>query len=188
MNSIEVVRRGGDETVGYACAKCGEVYKFGHKWLADRCCDPRCEDCGEPCHGCYVVCDAHRKERAAKNEAELFAKAAKLTRAEWNGPVFDPSEATGDDGYGRDFDHLLRHVSEEDWPAYVWACDATKPSLSIGSVLDLVCEEHHENVRDQLKNVAELEAAIDEFNAKQTTETWSPDYSRAIVLRGEANG
>jgi len=127
-----------------------------------------------------VICDACRERRAAEREQALFDKAIKVSADSYDGPVWDGVD------YFSDIADMLDVYACGGCkpPSYVWACTKSRLSLDASEIIDdaLEAQEHHEDARDQLVDLGELQMALDEWCGRQTLESWFADYKVAVVL------
>jgi hypothetical protein len=63
---------------------------------------------------------------------------------------------------------------------FVWGCDYTSLRLDVESAMEHELEEHHEDA--EFDCVAELEAFLEVWNAKQTDGSFYVDYKTVVVL------
>lgn len=190
---LEVVVKGRDLVIGYACPVC----RFFHgatiyvcKWeeaviasreSAERCCNRKCKDCGnrvERKH--YVVCADCGTKRDEAREHERFAKAQKIPEADYDGWLYYDGE------YHGDVSALEEHwtSNELEWPAWVWACKKVKFKIDVDTILEHALQDHYEDARSSIPQAAEdkLQVMLDEWCAGQKIESWQEDNSRAVIL------
>lgn len=194
---IEVVVKGSEKVIGYACPECHMFCSpsiYACKWEmaleaahdhATRCCDRRCEDCGEKLEkkSYYTVCNNCRSKRDAAKEAARFEKATKIPEAEYDGWVYD--EATEE--YYPSVDEY-RELVEDSAQTYLWATTANVGfSLDAGAIVESELEnsEHHPDAYDDVDDIEGLQTMLDAWCEKQTVTSYEVDYSRAVVLSVE---
>lgn len=186
-----------DEVIAYACGKCGlvvgSVLEHGDraKVEAETHCGPWiCQECGaehkrrhqQTCDPCFR---ARLTKRDKEREAAAFEKAERVTPKDYSGPVFWDGGGCND-GFFATGDEL------EDWcaceeiplPPYVWTCRTINPSLDFVSLCEQALDDQYEDC--ELDAEDELKEFLEKWNAKQTSETWEPNYKRVVIL-GEAN-
>jgi hypothetical protein len=201
---LEVVVKGGEKVVGYACSVCNlyhsptiyagngpSVYEAARD-AAVRCCDRRCEDCNDPLEKGwhYTVCKPCHGKRDAKREQERYEKATKVPETEYDGAVFDEGGNGSQEGYFESLEELREYFDGDDLPEWVWACTSRGfGKFDAGDVIDNELSDHHEDARDWLEAgaTAALQTALDawvETYAKAVV-TWEADHSRVVVLTKE---
>lgn len=162
------------------CAKCKIIYTEPD--MADRCCDLRkCETCGKPTYSQHYALCAFCQEK--KVEVERFAKAEKLTPDQWTGYVYDGKD------YYADISDMRGYFSENALPDYVWTCTSKHfVQVSIDDITSSLEDEAYEDFdSDDLNGWPELKIALDAFNeANKDQISYTPDYTKAVVLRAEA--
>lgn len=166
----------------WQCSVCGLNHVL--KETAEKCCEPwTCTECGEVLR--YKV---SRCEKCV--EKARFNNAEKVDLKDWDGPVFTEAVDNYDGmGYFEDIGEFIEFCKEsyscediEELPAYVWACETIQHKLCIDNALESMLDEAHEDAYDQLNDVKELEDFVIQWNAKQTVESWYPDYKKAVLL------
>ena len=183
MADLKVFAELGGDVVLYQCPTCGKLYSSGiylakrpvavkaAKHAAEICCKQHhCEDCGGRTQGFQTVCFDCRKLRNLRT-AEVV---------EWDGEctVFD-----GDDSYWSSLEE-----AQERGCVYVHPTVFQRLVLNPESVFDQLCEEHHEQMHEELvedKNWGTLEKAIEEFNFNTKLGSWEPEMGQVIVLDQE---
>jgi hypothetical protein len=109
---IELVAKGTDEVIAYACAECKCVWKQKH--LAVDCCNKWCK-CGGDLRKGYSLCEKCGMEFSEKVERRRFDDAEKVSWREYDGPVFfDGKYWESVDAFSVSFDG--------EYPKYLWAC------------------------------------------------------------------
>lgn len=108
-----------------------------------------------------------------------------LEPSEYDGPIY--CDGAWNAGYLADYDDFEDWLATTDTPRpeFVWAC-TVKP-LAIPSALDLcdqLAENSYESAYDDLTSdcaaIAELQRAIDTFNAREFAREYTADLSRRI--------
>lgn len=188
MNAIKLTgtKPDGAKVYIWACSKCG--YTAGDEKTAEKCC--RCLTCGKELERRIVGdCDDCWREKDAKREAELIAKAEKLEK--WDGWVFYDGATNGNDGYFESLDDLVDWLESEgidpdNWPEYVFCCKVVPfPAVDLDDIVDRILEGLPEEVgREHLKGLDDLEAAIVEFN-KRNIEliSYEPDWTKVVRIK-----
>ena len=104
--------------------------------------------------------------------------------SDYDGPLFDDSS----DEFWGDVDSMSDHFACNDWeaPDYVFACKVIKfKDEDPGRVADYISEslldDYHEDSHEQLTDLNEVVEILQPWFAKQTLETWHPDYTRKIA-------
>lgn len=195
MNApIEVVVKGSEKVIGYACPECHMFCSptiYACKWElaleaaldhATRCCDKRCQDCGEKLEpkSHYVVCNACRSKRDAANEASRFEKATKIPEAEYDGWVYD--EATEE--YYASVEEYRERV-EDGASSFLWATTTIDGfRLDADDIVQSALEngDHHEDAGDSVEGIGELQTMLDAWCDKQTVRSYMVDYGRAVLV------
>jgi hypothetical protein len=190
----EVVVKGRDLVIGYACPRCKIFHGatiYACKWdeavkasyeAAERCCNRRCEDCGKRIDEkiYYTVCVECRPAREAAREQARFDKAKKIPESDYDGWIF----YRGD--YYADLDALEDHCEQNalEWPEYVWSCRKLEFEINAESVIASALEEHHEDAGERIsrEQETELQTFLDAWCAKQGVSSWEEDDSCAVVL------
>jgi hypothetical protein len=180
-----LVREGTSKPIAQACGKCGRVYQLNDAF-AERCCDPRCADCGGPADKGWVCCEPCRSKREAAREAERVAKAVSMPESEYSGPVF--WDGGPNEGFAQDVDEFRDHWEsdrDDPLPLYVWACTETRREIpSADTIIENASQDSFEDCYERMMDgdTDALQKAIDAFNDSISCIEWNPDYSRRIVL------
>jgi hypothetical protein len=170
----------------FYCSECRCVYP--NEAAADNCHGEHICDCGNRIdQRYYAKCSACQskqwKEEQDAKERERFEKAEKVTYADYKGGMlFDG------DRYHDDLEALEDHLFDAPLPEYVWACkDVGVPKANSESIIENMLENMWEDAdHNDLNGLAELDAAIDAFNAaNESINVWEPDYTTAILLLKE---
>jgi hypothetical protein len=189
-NPIELCKRGTDEIVAYAGAKCGAVVGSARthgdaaREIAENHCGPwTCRVCGNEhdwshqriCRSCWNKQDAERRVRA---DAERRAKATEIPAAQYDGWV------TNGDKFWPDVNAMLDDVEEGKEPAWVWGCKCVPFHIDAGWIIEGALEEHHKDAGDAISNtdVERLQKMIDQWCNGMGIESWEPDYTRVVLL------
>lgn len=191
--ALELVVRGEDQPVAYACVTCGAVFSVrveGAKELAVKHCTATC-GCGRPLADGMALCSACIDREKNDREARLFEVAAKVPIDDYpDEPVYWEGQV-GSMGVGFFFtiDELLDYCEEEQLenPKYVWACSPRSLSVPMDAVLQAAVDEHNVGVDDlSPAAVVELQLFLDTWCHQQNLKTWFPDFGRAVLLREPA--
>jgi hypothetical protein len=195
---FDLVVKGHDEPVGYACPKCGAVFIVHNRKdeklrEADRKhqqeqaavhCVKLCV-CGQPTDGfCYLRCSACRAQMEADKEQARFEKAKKLTIEEYDGPVYwEGHSGTLGDGYFADVEDLLDHCEQEgmDPPDYVWTCDKDEMTLDAESIVEHAVEDMYDSI--PAKAIVSLQAYLDTWCKEVNIAGWSNNTANVVLLR-----
>jgi hypothetical protein len=188
--ALELVVRGEQDAVAFACATCGAVFPLlvdeAKSRAAGHCCNT-CRCGGNLAPGmslCSTCTDDERKDR----EGRLFEKATKVRVDDYpDEPVYwEGKDGSMGAGFFTNLDELLDFCEEERvaHPKYVWACEPRPLQVPTEAVLQAACDEHNVAGFDDLSIAAidELQATIDAWCLKQNVRTWFPDFSRAVLL------
>jgi hypothetical protein len=198
---LEVVIKGREDPVAYACSRCGILRLLNESDTAEERAAKREEAaehcmkvcvCGGTLDYCYRLrCKNCRDKADAEKERKRFDKAEKLSLEEYaDDPVFWEGHTGGyGEGYFSGVDELLDYCETEgvDVPAYVWACKSKALSLDGDSILEsaLDGQEMYEDAGDDIPQDARdrLQAYLDVWTKEVGLRSWSPDYMRAVLLR-----
>lgn len=196
-NSLDLVVLQGDPLapLAWACRSCGQV--CSNEELADKCC--RCFECDAPFPrgprrewGARWCCDLCREATTARRKAETEAswreqerqyreKRDKRARVHWKdvlGPVSDDG-----DHYEEDLDswvewYLDNLVGNDEIEQFTLqpiatTCEVKPMRFDVENALREALEdgEYHEEAR--WTKVKELVAFVEEWNKKQTFQTWT---------------
>ena len=210
MSDVEIVRKEDGKLVAVACPGCGTLYQVlgddparraSAADAAAKCCPPRtCTKCGQRkvergalmCAECAAVDDA-----AA--EALRFAAAAKVPEAEWTDPIYWPHPPFAGDHGGSNWSSIAKlraDVAERNaaraaetppqppiaLPAYVYATRILPLSIAMTPIVADALADHFDSAEIRSDRVAELQAAVDAWCAKQGIESYEDDVSKAVVL------
>ena len=210
MNAVQLFAAGDVEhSPVYMCRACGRLYTrqymaIGDKerrysdaerdalahGTAERCCNHRCEICGEPAWGDWQgESKRHQRERcsrvSAEKEAARFAKATKIPQAEWDDSAMLYSEQS--DLWFRDLDEALDWYSGEDreTPEYLWVGTRVRkvPDV-IGWVMDHLSDDYDEDASERVSDeaLARLTAFFAGWWQENEPESYDVDYRRCVVL------
>jgi hypothetical protein len=187
---LELVVKGNDKTVAYACGKCRVVVSAAYNAKDDMArniamehCQPKltvCKECGVSTKNNWTICKPCR-------EAENFAKAEKINFEDWNGdPIFH-----GDD-FHFDWDTYFSNwglADREDWPAYVHASTPDHwKGIDIGDLFERELEEYTFGDYDpEVNDEDELKDFIKAWNKKQegAVTVYHEDRKRVILIPNE---
>mgnify|MGYP000566104967 CR=1 FL=1 len=185
----ELVFRGDSATQLYACAKCGQCYSpkiyacpepkalVAAKRAATECCTPPQCACGAPISKGWTAC-------APCREARMLRRAKTYPSTGYIGPVSANCRGEWGDGFSSNLETMIQHCHDYDepLPAYCHPCHEHRLRLDPEGLLEMATDGMHEDADDQIENADELIEFINAWNAKQTCRSYSPDYSRVIVL------
>jgi hypothetical protein len=178
--ALELVIKGSGAVVAYACSRCGRMSSM--RDLAEMCCEPDICECGRTCKKPWTACDSCREEERQEKERKKFEEAEKIPWERYEGPVYF------DDEHYSDVEEMADCLACADieLPEYVWACTKSRLSLNADDIIynELEAQEFHEGAFDQVVNIKELQAAMDEWLKQQDLESWFVDETRAILLEG----
>jgi hypothetical protein len=197
MNVIVMVQK--DNPVApenYACGEC-RMFWGTQRTLAEECCGPRTCTCGariERKEG-YSHCRDCRAKAATERENERFAKATKVTNAQYeHEPVYyDGHGGDYGDGYWSTLEALLEHCEQHgcEPPEYVWGCAPKVLTLDGSDIVSRALEdEFFEDAFDTIaaKDLAELDAFLTAWCTKVNLQAWDVDYGTAVLVSAEARG
>lgn len=176
------------EPVVFACGTCGQMYGFQDKEMAKNtaieCCAPRtCDACKmefprEPQHKYRIVCEKCWDKARWQKDMEKLNKAKQVPEKEYTGWVY-----WGDDYY-QDTDELRDHSvnNEIPLPVRVWGCKPVAFALDVQDMIERAVEGQHDEFELDSKAVAELQAVVDAWAAKQDQSSVEVDESVVVVL------
>jgi hypothetical protein len=181
--AIELFKKDGSPAGIFYCSECHVVFKTEDE--AKNCHGERLCRCGSKIERKYQsICDScqSKKWNDDENAKELarFEKARKITEAEYDGALVYLDE--------RFFDCVEEAIDEYlpgQEPEYVWACENVGvPLANADSIIDHLLENMWEDAESSdLNGVAELDVAIDAFNAaNRSVKVYRPDYTTAILV------
>lgn len=200
----ELVFRGSDPPVAFACPKCGLLFilnKNEHpedieykKKQAAAHCVKNCI-CGKPLdYHYYLRCKECRELLDKAKERKRFEEAQKLSIEDYpEHPVYwegHRGDMGGEDSaYFSGIDAVLDYCENEgvDIPEYVWACSRKDLHLDAETILQDALERHSmdpENVDIPTKPHGErLQAFLDAWVKELDIHAWFQDKTRAVLLR-----
>jgi hypothetical protein len=150
--------------------------------MAEECCTPRICKCGTMCRTVgYTICDDCRAAEYAKRDTEKTEKARKIPASEYSGPLYDGSEGV----YYPDVDSAIDHYADREIPRYLWACEKIGLTLDASYIIDCALEnqEHHEDARDSVGDINDLQTILDEWLDKNScVESWVPLDDLAVDM------
>lgn len=175
---------------GYACAKCGRPYYLQgaeDAWAlsaATTCCMTKtCPSCGKDISvtaSLCLDCDDLRHILDAK-EIPLDDPDVEMVYHK----DLSASGCSGDRGYV--LKEMLLETTDDmepgTAPAYVWATTFMPVSLNAQDIEEQALSDHGD--WGYINDPESLDAFVKDFNAKQTSGSFEPDYSRPIVLDRE---
>ena len=210
MNAVQLFATGAVEhSPVYMCRACGRLYTrqymaIGDKeqrysnakrdalayGTAERCCNHRCEICGEPAMAEWQrECKRHQQERwsreAAEKEAARYAKAVKVPAAEWDDSAMLYSEQSG--RWFRDLDEALEWYADEEreTPEYLWVGRRVRkvPDV-IGWVMDHLSDDYDDEAANRISDeaLAQLAASFGAWWQQNEPVSYDVDYRRCVVL------
>ena len=180
----------------WACGECGSLHSaWGWKPCAedDRhakrratdCCKQQYCQCGEKIQQGYAgpkCSPCNSVERSKK----VIEKAVEIDQ--FDGPVFCDDA----DRYWSDLSEFEDWVSDQiadderdSIPEWIFPCDLKdfKKLDATDLIQNYIGDEHHEDAADQIEGLDLLQAYLNEWCAKQTIQSWHPDYSRKISVQ-----
>lgn len=162
---------------------------------AERCCNHRCQICGEPAAGEWQKeCKRHQQERwsreAAEKEAALYAKAIKIPATDWDDSAMLYSEQG--DRWFRDLEEALDWYADDEersLPAYLWIGRRVHktPDL-VGWVMDHLSDDYDDEASNRVSDeaLARLTTFFAIWWKENEPESYDVDYRRCVVLNKEA--
>lgn len=148
---------------------------------------PLCPICHQPIRG---VCtnEECRDLREKESEQKRLDKAirAKYEDVPEESKKMLYSESYGyNEGYFQDIDELAEYCEEHGTtsPGYVWSTTRIALSMDADKILEMVCEDLHEDARDNITDEDELQKFLNDWCEKQTgTDTYTVDYKYVIEV------
>ena len=194
MKVKELTYKGSNETLLYACGKCGQlhspaIYACGverahetARRFAEECCKPKVCECGvELGKSHYTACEKCRK-RTSLQEAQI------VKPGDYDGPVYsDANSGDWGEGYFSDLGEISEHCHDHDEkePAYVFTCHEKLLQLDPENILEHAIDDMHEDAQDQIEAADEFFAFIKDWNSKQYCKTYYPNRKQVIILDQE---
>ena len=178
-----------NEVKAYQCDKCKKAF-FDQDAADGHYCthDQHCEDCGvllKPEHY-YTVCDSCRAKRESKKEAERFAKARKLTVAEYEKEFPGCLYSDGDDKYAYEADSVADEIAErtDKYPIYVWGTKQEEINLNADSIIQML--EEHDNAYEDYEvskdAIEEIREFVEQFNEEHADHSFFTNYNVAVLM------
>ena len=187
--ALELVVRGEEAPVAYACKDCGALFSAriedARQLAADHC--SRTCRCGGVLVGDLALCARCTLDERRDREDRLFGKAVQVQVEDYpDEPVYwEGQVGTMGTGFFLNIDELLDHCDEEslDWPKYVWACQAKPLQITAEAVLQAAEEEQSGTDDISAESIDELRQLLEAWASKQKYRSWVPDFGRAVLLR-----
>jgi hypothetical protein len=203
LSCLELTYRGCDDTVAFACSKCGAMSTPGmfgggphareaaQRMAVEHCMQRYCR-CGAKISKSQTVCSACWSADQKERDDRKFSLSNKIYALEYGDPVFwEGHEGSMGDGYFSNVEEVIEYCADNDIdpPTHVWACSNLPFSIDTDSILESAFEQHFEGARDMLSEEArqELEQFLQNWCQKQGIESWQTDYRRSVIL-GDENG
>ena len=192
---LELVVRGEEAAVAFACPTCGAVFSArvsGAKDLAKGHCGRACR-CGHLLPTATVLCKVCIEKERVEREALLFEKALKISIDDYpDQPVYWEGH-TGSMGFGffENIDELCDVFDEEreeppnralQFPKYVWACVPKPLEISAEALVQSAVEGNNGSEVVGPEAVEWLQTLLDGWMKEQGARSWFPDFSRAVLL------
>jgi hypothetical protein len=186
MNEFPLLNGLTQETVAYACGKCGtvkspktfygtpELCMESARKMAEECCLPRkCSaGCGSDAPRHWLQCDTCRRADEESKEAEKVSKAKLVSLSDY------------DQDYVFIGERLVSTDDLDDETGVFWAVSTEHGiTLDARDILESACEDRHEDAIDDL-DVESLQAALDAWCAEQNICTYRQDDD-LIVEKGD---
>ncbi len=167
----------------FACGKCNLVTP---KSLVDKCCVP-CK-CGKPSRNRFEEkCSDCWRDELNERRLKLLEEA---TLVEWDGESMILSEGLGyRDGWFESPEALLDYLADEESesvPEFAFVGEKCVRSLDIGRAIEALTEDTYEDAELHVadEDMAELQAAVDKFNAKYSVVYFEPNYKTKVRIVG----
>ena len=187
--ALELVVRGHEDRVAFACSTCGAIFPSGvenAETLAREHCVRLCR-CGNLLLDGLSLCANCTARERADREGRLFEVAKKIAVEDYpDEPVYWEGQA-GSMGLGffLNIDELLDYCEEEqiEHPKYVWACTPRPLRVPTDAVLEAAVGEHNVGLEDlNPEAVGDLQEFLVGWCKEQNIRTWFPDFERAVLL------
>ena len=190
MEAFAVTTQGDpyQKAIGYACGSCSQVFRpLGRKpeflrlarEAADRCCKPKCcADCGVQIRPTQDFCDRHLELRP------LF-RAQYVSPWQYDGAVFSRELVEVHGGVFSHVGELIDYcdLNAEPLPPYVFACrERHWPGLEVAIALRDSLTDHYAGAGHDVVDLGDLVTFVESWNARQTIVSWSPDFSRVLLM------
>jgi hypothetical protein len=172
------------QVMGWSCVHCGHFWGQDER-MARYCCATTfpCE-CGKARYDKgYTACKECSRTRREQADREALEKAEIVENYE--GWVYCEALESHNNGYFRSAEELALycHEFDESMPGFAFCCDEDSFSLDLDRALENECDDHHEDMRDHLRGVDELQAAVDEFNNLNSKQiTYNADMRRKVRI------
>lgn len=189
--SAGVVRREDGSVWAYLCPRCGTGYRAlcerEAQACALRCCDPRCEDCGESCAHKYMRrCKPCQTVADKRQLAKDFAAAKKVPASEYTGEHV--SVDTDESGYFLSVGEMDEEdLLEVDGVRFAWGCTTKHAGVDLEcQCREVWLEDHHPDAFDLVdaRKLARAQKLVDE--ALANVKTYWTDKTVAVVVEEES--
>lgn len=173
----------------------------GTGWLlnSEKGCITKCRDCYDGvihlCSNCqqptkYGSCRDMSCKQAREEKAEQirFDRAIKIKYDDvpLERKVMLYSDSYGyNEGYFSEPYELVEYCQDEgiDIPKYAWSTTKIGLSMDADCIIDMACEDLHEDARDNIVGEDELQKFLDAWCAKQSgVDTYVADYEYAVYI------
>lgn len=151
-----------------------------------------CQFCGKKLH--YSKCDCKEfrildeketRQKYLENQDKRIEKAIEIDVAT---EIYDYLYDDNADKYYAEIEEFVEDnidIPFEDLPKVLWKCDSTEVSLDAGRIVELACEDLHEDVYDNC-NIDELQKLLDDWCKKQDgATTYFPKYKKYVKVKKE---
>jgi len=192
MNAQPLFTKDQKPTGAWFCEKCKRVWSSEPD--ANRCCV--CSYCGKEIiqengrgystshSACFHTEINRRYEEQLEKAVEVGPDYKGFVYCEHGGPR---------DGYAEDIDSMAEwwadqiaegELEKEQYPQFVPACKPEPPDrIDLSDILDRICEEGYEDMRDDIEIPDGLEAKLEEFNKLNAhLVSWMIDHTRKVKM------
>lgn len=173
------------QVTGWACSRCGHFWGIDERMARYCCSDTFPCECGKARYQKgHVRCKDCETQQRADSLAKSVSEAGEV--AGYSGWIYWEPMELHNNGYFRDANDLIEACELDGVPVpeFAFCCDEERFSLDLGWAIENECEEHHEDMYDQLSGEKELQAAVDAFNEQNKDQmTFHPDYRRKVRIR-----
>lgn len=180
------------EPRAYACGQCGYVFGGGNDptplvVLARQCCSgAKCKYCQVAVPRGMVHCGGCQQAHTEAEERDMILRAARITSAEWTGPVYNPAQ--GARGWYASVEKMLEDLDGEEMPTWVWGGEVVPLALNAEQILQNALEEASEDaIEEGGLATSGLQELLDSW-CKKTGIEWWQDAGIIVVLKEEAPG
>jgi hypothetical protein len=177
MGPKELTFKGDDQVKCFACSECGQLYGLLSRDQAMRCCNWRCDTCGEKTSNFRTTCNGCQDAQKSIRDVERYEKAKKILWQDYQGMMFRDGE------YFQDLDDVDSHYGDER-PDYVYATVRIDLKFDAGGVLGEALSAAYDDAYDDLRQseIDRLQKLLDEWCEMQGMHWFESNESVAVIL------